>query len=164
MIVSVFDPLAVLLLIAANWQQKREKEGEDVYIDEGELPDAPEELLYPVVEPISNPVSWTTTTTEYVEPEMESTEVKLEDDLHASDDTKVTIKGDDHIVEKTVVNYEPIEESEEDELDIKVVEEGKDWEPNLYDRVQKRDDSLPQKTQSFLNKAKEVFSLQEPKS
>lgn len=47
MIVSVFDPLAVLLLIAANWNMKREKENAglevfagkaDVKIDEGELP------------------------------------------------------------------------------------------------------------------------------
>jgi hypothetical protein len=46
LIVSVFDPLAVLLLIAANWQQKRDKEElepvvKEVFIDEGELPPAP---------------------------------------------------------------------------------------------------------------------------
>ena len=49
MIVIVFDPLAVLLLVAANWNQKREEqtkvlsnETDTVYIDEGELPEVVE--------------------------------------------------------------------------------------------------------------------------
>ena len=135
MIVSVFDPLAVLLLIAANWQQKRNREEvepiqQEIFIDQGELPDPP--------------------------PESPSIEVTLEDNLHASDDAQLSIKGDDHIVEKNISNYESAEITDE-ELNI-TVDESKDWEPNLYNRLEKRDDSLPQKTQSFLNKAKEVFS------
>jgi len=135
MIVSVFDPLAVLLLIAANWQQKRNREEvepiqQEVFIDQGELPDPP--------------------------PESPSIEVTLEDNLHASDNAQLSIKGDEHIVEKNISNYESAEITDE-ELNI-TVDESKDWEPNLYNRLEKRDDSLPQKTQSFLNKAKEVFS------
>ena len=44
MIVLVFDPLAVLLLVAANWQQKRDEQPkvlsnqtDTVYIDEGKI-------------------------------------------------------------------------------------------------------------------------------
>ena len=146
MIVSVFDPLAVLLLIAANWQQKRDKKEvepiqQEVFIDEGELPPVPEE---------NNKIEIVT------ELELEPLKVKVDDSVHASDDTQLSIKGDNHIVEKNISNYESAEVTDE-ELNI-TVDESKDWEPNLYNRLEKRDDSLPQKTQSFLNKAKEVFS------
>jgi hypothetical protein len=146
MIVSVFDPLAVLLLIAANWQQKRDRKElepieQDVFIDEGDLPPVPEE---------NNKIEIVT------ELELEPLKVKVDDSVHASDDAHLSIKGDDHIVEKNISNYESAEVTDE-ELNI-TVDESKDWEPNLYNRLEKRDDSLPQKTQSFLNKAKEVFS------
>lgn len=165
MIVSVFDPLAVLLLVAANWNQKREDEqaGLEIFAGNPEVvmtppaEDKPEENPFPpIYPPQSSAVNWTTTTTEYYEPEVETTEVKLEDNLHASDDTKLTIKGDEHIVEQTVVNYNP-DEVTDDELDIKI-DDSKDWDINLYNRLEKRDESLPQKTQSFLNKARDVFS------
>jgi len=160
LIVSVFDPLAVLLLIAANWQQKRDNEElpivEEPSVTEPE-PEfkflADEEDLYP-----DRP-----------------TEINLSDNLHASDETQLSVKGDETVVEKTITNYAPVEVTDDD-LNI-TVEEGKDWEPNLYDRLERRDESLPQKTQSFLNKAKDVFSgigvktiekevddLQQPKS
>ena len=141
MIVLVFDPLAVLLLVAANWQMRRETENPglevfagnpEVFIDEGVLPDPPKDI---VPEPI---------------------QVKLEDTLVIADDADLSIRsteGDNHIVEKTVTNIETVE----DELNI-TVDESKDWEPNLYNRLEKRDETLPQKTQSFLNKARDVFS------
>jgi hypothetical protein len=146
MIVSVFDPLAVLLLIAANWQQKRDRKEvepiqQEVFIDEGELPPVPEE---------NNKIEIVT------ELELEPLKVKVDDSVHTSDDAQLSIKGDVHIVEKNISNYESAEVTDE-ELNI-TVDESKDWEPNLYNRLEKRDDSLPQKTQSFLNKAKEVFS------
>jgi len=141
LIVSVFDPLAVLLLIAANWQQKRDKEEtepvkKEVYIDEGELPPAPEEI----------------NKTEIIEP----IQVNINDEVPVWEEMRVIIKPEETLVEHTIPGYSPAQVTDE-ELNI-TVEDGKDWEPNLYNRLEKRDESLPQKTQSFLNKAKEVFS------
>jgi hypothetical protein len=141
LIVSVFDPLAVLLLIAANWQQKRDKEElepvtKEVFIDEGELPSVPEEI----------------NKTEIIEP----IQVNINDEVPVWEEMRVSIKPEEHPVEHTVTGYSPAQVTDE-ELNI-TVEDGKDWEPNLYNRLEKRDESLPQKTQSFLNKAKEVFS------
>ena len=141
LIVSVFDPLAVLLLIAANWQQKRDKEElepvvKEVFIDEGELPPAPEEI----------------NKTEIIKP----IQVNITDEVPVWEEMRVSIKPEEHPVEQSVVGYSPAQVTDE-ELNI-TVEDGKDWEPNLYNRLEKRDESLPQKTQSFLNKAKEVFS------
>jgi flagellar basal body-associated protein FliL len=139
MIVLVFDPLAVLLLVAANWQQKREREEiepKEVFIDEGELPPASEEI----------------NKTEIIEP----IQVNVNDEVPVWEEMRVSIKPEEHPVEHTVVGYSPAEVTDE-ELNI-TVDESKDWEPNLYNRLEKRDESLPQKTQSFLNKAKEVFS------
>jgi hypothetical protein len=141
LIVSVFDPLAVLLLIAANWQQKRDKEEiepvtKEVFIHEGELP--------PVSEEINK--------TEIIEP----VQININDEIPVWEEMRISIKPEEHPVEHTVTGYSPAQVTDE-ELNI-TVEDGKDWEPNLYNRLEKRDESLPQKTQSFLNKAKEVFS------
>jgi len=140
LIVSVFDPLAVLLLIAANWQQKRDREElepvkEEVYIDEGELPPVPEEINQ--TEIIQEPIK-----------------LDLADNVPVWEEMHVNIRPEETLVDMTVVGHAPVVD---DELNI-TVEEGKDWEPNLYNRLEKRDESLPEKTQSFLNKAKEVFS------
>ena len=146
LIVSVFDPLAVLLLIAANWQQKRDKEElepvakEEVFIDEGELPPAPVSINDFVPQP-----------TEYIQ---EPIKLDLTDNVPVWEEMRVSIKPEETLVDMTVVGHAPVVD---EELNI-TVEEGKDWEPNLYNRLEKRDESLPQKTQSFLNKAKEVFS------
>jgi hypothetical protein len=139
LIVMVFDPLAVLLLVAANWQQKREREEiepKEVFIDEGELPPVPEEI----------------NKTEIIEP----IQVNVNDEVPVWEEMRVTIKPEETLVEHTIPGYSPAQVTDE-ELNI-TVEDGKDWEPNLYNRLEKRDESLPQKTQSFLNKAKEVFS------
>ena len=139
LIVIVFDPLAVLLLVAANWQQKRNKEEttpKEVFIDEGELPPVPEEI----------------NKTEIIEP----IQVNINDEIPVWEELRVSIKPEETVVEQTTVAYSPAEVTDE-ELNI-TVDEGKDWEPNLYNRLEKRDETLPQKTQSFLNKAKEVFS------
>ena len=139
LIVMVFDPLAVLLLVAANWQQKRNREEttpKEVFIDEGELPPVPEEI----------------NKTEIIEP----IQVNINDEIPVWEELRVSIKPEETVVEQTTVGYSPAEVTDE-ELNI-TVDEGKDWEPNLYNRLEKRDESLPQKTQSFLNKAKEVFS------
>jgi len=150
MIVLVFDPLAVLLLVAANWQQKRDRKeiepvaNKEVYIDEGELPPVSEEIKQPEI---------------IEEPVVEPIKVELKDEVPVWEEMRVNIKPEEKPIERTVVGYSPAQITEEptDELNI-TVEEGKDWEVNLYNRLEKRDDNLPQKTQSFLNKAKEVFS------
>ena len=156
LIVSVFDPLAVLLLVAANWNQKREDEntGLEIFAGNSEVVTTPPaEEPFP---PVSNPVNWTTTT-EYYEPETETTEVKLEDNFCTTDDAHLSVKGDEHIVEKTVVNYVP---TTEDELDIKI-DDTTEWEPKLYDRVADRNADIPSRTKAFLQKAKQVFSSSE---
>jgi len=141
MIVLVFDPLAVLLLVAANWQQKRnrqETKPKEVFIDEGELPEVLEptqELTLPVIEPIN---------------------INLVDDVPVNEQAIVSIRPIETLVEHNVSGYQSAEVTDE-ELNI-TIDDSKDWEPNLYNRLEKRDESLPEKTQSFLNKAKDVFS------
>jgi hypothetical protein len=175
LIVSVFDPLAVLLLIAANWQQKRDKKekqqtSKEIFIDEGNLPEVPEEDVPPeaLIKVFQDGLQTK---------EPEPFQVNLTDIIPVWEELKVNIKPEDKPVDRTVVGYAPeITEETTDELNI-TVDDSKDWEVNLYNRLEKRDDNLPQKTQSFLNKAKEVFStvgvktiekevddLQQPKS
>jgi hypothetical protein len=148
LIVSVFDPLAVLLLIAANWQQKRDREEteqvrKEVFIDEGELPEVKQPSISDFVPQPTELVV-----------EDQPIQVNINDEALVWEEMRVTIKPEENPVEHTVVGDKPVND---EELNI-TVEEGKDWEPNLYTRLEKRDESLPQKTQSFLNKAKEVFS------
>jgi hypothetical protein len=90
--------------------------------------------------------------TEYIQ---EPIKLDLTDNVPVWEEMRVSIKPEETLVDMTVVGHSPPVVDEE--LNI-TVEEGKDWEPNLYNRLEKRDESLPQKTQSFLNKAKEVFS------
>lgn len=120
LIVSVFDPLALVLILAADqtFEWAREK------INKTEI-----------IEPI---------------------QVNVNDEVPVWEEMRVSIKPEEHPVEKIITDYAPAEVTDE-ELNI-TVDESKDWEPNLYNRLEKRDESLPQKTQSFLNKAKEVFS------
>jgi hypothetical protein len=105
MIVLVFDPLAVLLLIAANWQMKHEKGDESSFFKQFEtkqmriddfvpqpkefVPE-PEPLVYPKIDESSIP-----------EPKV----IETQDDLLFEEDVKV--------------QYEP----------------KKGWEPELYQRV-----------------------------
>ena len=137
MIVLVFDPLAVLLLVAANWQLNREKKiEEEPIIDGGILPELPPEIIK--------------------EETPEPIQVNINDNVPIKEEMVVNTRPEEHPVEHITVGYQPAEVSD-DELNI-TVDESKDWEPNLYDRLERRDETLPQKTQSFLNKAREVFS------
>lgn len=151
LIVLVFDPLAVLLLVAANWQQKRDSQEKqptkkEVFIDEGELPAVPPSINDFVAQP----------TELIVEPE--PIKVEINDEVPVWEEMRVSIKPEEKPIERTVVGYSPeVTEETQDDLNI-TVEDSKDWEVNLYNRLEKRDDTLPEKTQSFLNKAKEVFS------
>jgi hypothetical protein len=151
MIVAVFDPLAVLLLIAANWNLKRKDtkviEPEDDY----QLPDPP------VSEPIEIHIEDTVETVEEVElPEP------------AKSLMEAAKEAEEHIA---------LTNADED-LNMTVEEPSKDWEPELYSRKQVRntDEIFGGKAQSFLNKVRgapgvdvktieiEVDELQQSKS
>jgi hypothetical protein len=152
MIVLVFDPLAVLLLIAANWQKKQEEEIEEplpIYVtDVGEPPTA-QELEG------EEKVVW-----EGIDHTRLSSDSDLPEDF-IEPEPKVIEPQDDLLFE--------------DQVDVEVK---KDWEPELYNRVGKEQpvkeigryeaDLLEQekkrKVQSFLDKAgtieQEVENLQ----
>jgi hypothetical protein len=140
LIVIVFDPLAVLLLVAANWQLRRDKEG------------APE----------ASPTSWNSF--------FSKKGIDIDDKVSIQEEVKVAkVGGMDYA--------QTFKEADETELpEIKIEEHSKDWEPELYDRVQKRIEydsagrritpeteeeialkNNPSKTQSFLNKVSDVY-------
>jgi hypothetical protein len=141
LIVIVFDPLAVLMLVAANWQLRRDKQG--------------------AIEPVS-PNVWDSF--------FKKKGIDIDDKVNVDEDIKVA-KVDGMDYEQT------FKEADETELpEIKIEEHSKDWEPELYDRVQKRIEydsagrritpeteeeiaqkNNPSKTQSFLNKVSDVF-------
>jgi len=145
MIVLVFDPLAVLLLVAANWQMKREKEIKVLPVEADT-----------VIEVQPEEINKTEIIAEEKEEIPEPIKVDLSDSIHAWEEMRVNIRPEDNPVEHTISGFAPAEVVDE-ELNI-TVDESKDWEPNLYNRMEKRDDTLPEKTQSFLNKARDVFS------
>ena len=101
MIVLVFDPLAVLMLVAANWNLKKE-----------------EDIVKPILieEPISNNLQTT-------------------DDIELSDSVQVSKDGDD--------------------LNIQIDEPTKDWEPELYQRME----TETPKAKSFLNKVQNMLGV-----
>ena len=140
MIVIVFDPLAVLLLVAANWQLRRDKEGKP------ELPSTRWNSFF------------------------SKKGIDIDDKVSIEEEVKIAkVEGMDYV--------QTFKEADETELpEIKIEEHSKDWEPELYDRVQKRIEydsagrritpeteeeialkNNPSKTQSFLNKVSDVF-------
>jgi len=147
MIVLVFDPLAVLMLVAANWQLKKDKD---------ELP--------PLIEK-----DWTSFF------KKEPVETYKEDPWIADVGEKPTEKEKQEInlteeikVEENIV----VKSSDEDEIpEIKIDEPTKDWEPELYERVKKieydsagrritpvsEEELKPTKTQAFLKKVQETL-------
>lgn len=143
MIVLVFDPLAVLLLIAANWQMKKEK-GEEAPHPLQAFFDKNKELNLTEPRPISD------------FPELQEA-VK-----QGIEDGTLEIKGED-----TPKVIEPEDDLLfEEQVEVKKQEPVKDWEPELYQRVgvQKVEKELgryetelleqekKRKVQSFLNK------------
>jgi flagellar basal body-associated protein FliL len=128
MIVSVFDPLAVLLLIAANWQQKRDSE-DDSFKDK---PNIIDEGILPEVEETPKIIS-----------------MSVGDVVIVGEETDIKTSYEDKPVEETAT---------EEDLDIKV-DESKDWEASLYDRIDNRTEEISSnKAKSFLSKAKDVFT------
>ena len=145
LIVIVFDPLAVLLLIAANWNLKHTGGRKwNEFFEKPPVEDFPE-----------------------------TTEIRLNDEIKVSEPstTPVFTQMTDHLskeqLETTVVPEEikkEVNELLESEIpEIEVDEPTKDWEPELYNRKQvgrymEETGQKPLKTQSFLNKVQSVFS------
>jgi hypothetical protein len=143
MIVAVFDPLAVLLLIAANWNLKRKDHKVIEPIENYQLPDPPA----PIAEvTIPAPIEI------HIEDTIETTE---EVDLPEPAKTLVVAakEAEDHIA---LTNNEM-----EEDLNVTIDESPKDWEPELYSRRRGRntDEIFSGKAQSFLNKVKEASGV-----
>ena len=129
MIVLVFDPLAVLMLIAANWSLKNTKKPEEeiLYIDEGVLPDAPLDV--------------------FIEPETK--EILIQDDVSIEEQTSFDTPHHTENVDTPEVH------NEGDDLNITTEEVNREWSPELYNRT--RDKTETSKTKAFLNKVQQVF-------
>ena len=152
LIVIVFDPLAVLLLIAANWNLKHT--GTRRWNDFFEKPpaeDFPEKTKEVETEILTNNYVF-----DYMAHHLKKEEVKPVEEM-----------------ETTVVPEEikkEVNELLESELpEIQVDEPTKDWEPELYNRKQlgrhmEETGQKPPKAQSFLNKVQSVFSSPSVKS
>lgn len=141
MIVIVFDPLAVLLLVAANWQLRKDKEG--------------------IIEPSSNPTLWGSL--------FKKKPVEIKDAVDIKEEVSVTkVEGMDYEqtfkeAEETELPEIKIEEHSKDwepELyerrAVKKIEydsAGRRITPILPEELEQTT-----KTQSFLNKVQSVFS------
>jgi hypothetical protein len=143
LIVIVFDPLAVLLLIAANWNLKNSggRRWND-FFEKPPVEDFPEKAK----------------------------EVEIETNASVFDGITVQLTKEQdkpEELETTVVPEEikkEVNELLESELpEIEVDEPTKDWEPELYNRKQlgrhmEETGQKPPKAQSFLNRVQSVFS------
>jgi hypothetical protein len=143
LIVIVFDPLAVLLLIAANWNLKHSggRRWND-FFEKPPVEDFPEKTK----------------------------EVEIETNASVFDGIQVQLTKEQdkpEELETTVVPEEikkEVNELLESELpEIQVDEPTKDWEPELYNRKQlgrhmEETGQKPPKAQSFLNRVQSVFS------
>jgi hypothetical protein len=146
LIVIVFDPLAVLLLIAANWNLKHTggRKWND-FFQKPPVEDFPEKTK----------------------------EIRLNDEIKVDEPstTPVFDHMTEHLskepLETTVVPEEikkEVNELLESEIpEIEVDEPTKDWEPELYNRKQvgrhmEETGQKPPKAQSFLNRVQSVFS------
>ena len=144
MIVLVFDPLAVLLLVAANWNMLHHRHGHWTEFFKKEKSED-----FPDKEDVK--------------------EIVIKDDINLSDNTD--IKTETHTEDIPVLENEEtwsqrvIDEQQNEIPEIKIDEHNKDWEPNLYDRPNVKDvgrymeetNKKPPKVQSFLNKVQNLF-------
>lgn len=135
MIVLVFDPLAVLMLIAANWNLRNsQSKGWDSFFQKEKTEDFPEkEQVVQETKPETKQI-------------VVDDSVQIEDSLLTQREERV------------------IAESTESEIpEIQVDEPSKDWEPELYQRKEvgrymAETNQKPPKVQSFLNKVQAIFS------
>ena len=131
MIVLVFDPLAVLMLVAANWNL-RKNEGNDW------------------TSFFNKPPAETFPEKENVTETSQIKEIVIQENINLEDKPEI---------KETVVSQENKTESEIPEITIE--EASKEWESDLYTRLEEKQlgryqaETQP-KTQSFLNKVKDL--------
>jgi len=165
LIVIEFDPLAVLLLIAANWNLNNTGGRKwNEFFEKPPAEDFPEKVEVRLNDEIKVEEPSTTPVFDHMT-------------QHLSKETETPDKWDDsEIVEEletTVVPEEikkEVNELLESEIpEIEVDEPTKDWEPELYNRKQvgrhmEETGQKPPKAQSFLNRVQSVFSSPSTKS
>jgi hypothetical protein len=152
LIVIVFDPLAVLLLIAANWNLKHTGTRRwNEFFEKPPAEDFPEKVKEVEVQ-ADIPIEHTS-----------NTSVFDNITIHLTKEQEKPVEE----LETTVVPEEikkEVNELLESELpEIEVDEPTKDWEPELYNRKQvgrhmEETGQKPPKAQSFLNRVQSVFS------
>ena len=152
LIVIVFDPLAVLLLIAANWNLKHTGGRKwNEFFEKPPVEDFPEKTKEVEVQ-ADIPIEHTS-----------NTSVFDHMTVHLTKEQEKPVEE----LETTVVPEEikkEVNELLESELpEIQVDEPTKDWEPQLYNRKQlgrhmEETGQKPPKAQSFLNRVQSVFS------
>jgi hypothetical protein len=131
LIVLVFDPLAVLMLIAANWNLKQQQgNGWSSFFNKPPVEDFPEK--------------------EKVSEEPQIKQIVIEENINLEDKPEI---------KETVVVQESKLESEIPEIEVD--EPSKEWESDLYTRLEQKQMGRYQaetqpKTQSFLNKVKDL--------
>ena len=160
MIVAVFDPLAVLMLVAANWNLRNEKpvpkeeEHEPIYVADVTIPEPTDEENAALSEAAAyeNLVKFFQRSREVAR--------RLDDDVEAEVE----------ITEAKLPDYDrKNREAVEEPLDIEIDEAPKDWEAPLYQRYQSIQDkevgrymqevgAPPSKTESFLKKVQSVYT------
>jgi len=159
LIVIVFDPLAVLLLIAANWNLKHTggRRWNDFF-------------QKPPVEDFPEKTKEVSVQTDISIEEPTNTSVFDQITVHL---TKEEVKPVVEELETTIVPEEikkEVNDLLESEIpEIEVDEPTKDWEPELYNRKQvgrhmEETGQKPPKAQSFLNRVQSVFSSPSEKS
>lgn len=107
LIVFVFDPLAVLLLIAANREMLiRKPKDDEEYVYQGPHETGTDNPIdFPQVYPQSHVTSWTSTTTETIEPEEEPNPAVW--NSMVADLSKVTEPQEETTIELAPINPEP---------------------------------------------------------
>jgi len=155
LIVIVFDPLAVLLLIAANWNLKHT--GGRRWNDFFQIPpveDFPEKTKEVEVQ---TDIPTNTSVFDYLTEHLSKEQVKP-----VVEELETTVVPEE-------IKKEVNELLESEIPEIEVDEPTKDWEPELYNRKQvgrymEETGAKPPKAQSFLNRVQSVFSSPSEKS
>ena len=156
MIVAVFDPLAVLLLIAANWNMKKTAK---------------------VIEPEAD-TELDTTEPKTIELHIEDTVDTQEEVVDLPEPAKSLIAAAKEAEEHSALLNNELVVDPEESLELTVEEPPKDWSPELYAKSYPKntEENIGSRAQSFLNKVKgaagvqvktieaEVDELQQPKS
>lgn len=141
MIVLVFDPLAVIMLIAANWNMRHHNTGHwTEFFRKEKSEDFPEkkEIVLKDTVSVVDPMDYAI-------------------DRHTVQPDP-TVPEDHFFTQKEERVFNEAVDSEIPEIEV---DENKDWEPELYQKLQEKQlgryqaETQP-KTQSFLNKVKEV--------